>query len=205
MQKRLFEPVFRNIRPILWHKETYAKAANSQNRVLARANPPHWKQLGTSPSASSIASAYSDYLCISALGALWEGCRLRGRNWPFWTFRGLPRKLVENARFSKCSPIRRVNVLKPNLSGFLGQINPRMVRLQPSYSTGRCLSPKCHFLDKILGPPCSGLLSYSWRPKIYHFRPNSECMFKMHIQGQLDTANRFCAILKCRNAYLSPF
>ena len=64
------------------------KSGQSQNRVLARAGPPHWKQLGTSPSTSNITSTRSDYLCISALGALWKGCRLRGRNRPFWTLRG---------------------------------------------------------------------------------------------------------------------
>ena len=36
-------------------------------------DPPRWRPLGTSPSASSIASACSDYLCVFSLGALWEG------------------------------------------------------------------------------------------------------------------------------------
>ena len=57
--------------------------------------------------------------------------------------------------------------------------------------------------------PCLGLFDpkrlSSQMYKKFRRKHKSARALKMHIRGQVDAASRFCALSKCRNAYLSRF
>ena len=52
---------------------------------------------------------------------------------------------------------------------------------------------------------CSGLFDPKPLYKNFEFLYKSASALKMYIRGQVDAASRFCALSKCRNAYLSRF